>query len=136
MFIQRMNRYLFIFAALADFIFPVMKRLQKKKEVMVTENGNKSYYGTVGKDSIYASYHSKQPKSACRHLSNYGATLMELWTPDKSGKTGNVILGFDSLPGYLQKGNPYFGALVGRYANRISHGVHLPSMAQPVHACM
>ena len=35
---------------------------------------------------------------------------------------GDVILGYDSLAGYLQKSNPYFGALVGRYANRISHG--------------
>ncbi|MEJ7766338.1 MAG: aldose epimerase family protein, partial [Chitinophagaceae bacterium] len=42
--------------------------------------------------------------------------------PDKSGETGDVVLGFDSLSGYLQTGNPYFGALVGRYANRIANG--------------
>jgi aldose 1-epimerase len=41
--------------------------------------------------------------------------------PDKNGKMGNVVLGYDSLAGYLQIGNPYFGCLVGRYANRIAN---------------
>jgi aldose 1-epimerase len=52
---------------------------------------------------------------------NYGGTITDIITPDKSGNKGNVILGFDSLSGYLQKGNPYFGCLVGRYGNRIAN---------------
>jgi len=51
---------------------------------------------------------------------NYGGTVTRIITKDKDGKDGNVILGYDSLNGYLQKGNPYFGCLVGRYANRIA----------------
>ncbi|HEX3024976.1 MAG TPA: aldose epimerase family protein [Chitinophagaceae bacterium] len=53
-------------------------------------------------------------------LINYGGTLTEIITKDKNGKEGNVILRYDSLEGYLQKTNPFFGALVGRYANRIA----------------
>ena len=52
---------------------------------------------------------------------NYGGTVTKIITKDRNGKFGNVILGYDSLSGYLQKGNPYFGCLVGRYANRIAN---------------
>jgi len=53
---------------------------------------------------------------------NYGGTVTKIITKDKDGKDGDVILGYDSLAGYLQKGNPYFGCLVGRYGNRIAKG--------------
>lgn len=52
---------------------------------------------------------------------NYGGTITEILTPDKTGAMGNVTLGFDSLDGYLQKNNPFFGCLVGRFANRIAN---------------
>jgi aldose 1-epimerase len=94
---------------------------EKSKEIVVMENGSKNYYGTIDKDTVYA-YTIKNNRGLKAVISNYGGTLLELWTPDKSGKMGDVILGYDSLAGYLQKSNPYFGALVGRYANRISHG--------------
>lgn len=50
---------------------------------------------------------------------NYGGTVTDIITPDRKGVKGNVTLGFASLEGYL-KGNPFFGCLVGRYANRIA----------------
>jgi aldose 1-epimerase len=50
---------------------------------------------------------------------NYGGTITKLMVPDKDGKMGDVVLGFESFDGYRQKNNPYMGALVGRYANRI-----------------
>lgn len=53
---------------------------------------------------------------------NYGGTVTNILTPDKNKQLGDVVLGFDSLNGYLQKGNPYFGCVVGRYANRINKG--------------
>jgi len=51
----------------------------------------------------------------------YGATLTELDAPDRSGKLDDVVLGFDSLGGYLGK-EPFFGATVGRVGNRIAKG--------------
>jgi aldose 1-epimerase len=51
---------------------------------------------------------------------NYGGTITKLITPDKKGKMGDVVLGFETFSGYTQKNQPYMGALVGRYANRIA----------------
>ncbi|MCX8109617.1 MAG: galactose mutarotase [Verrucomicrobiae bacterium] len=51
----------------------------------------------------------------------YGALLTELHVPDRNGKLGDVVLGFDKLEPYL-KGHPYFGATIGRVANRIAKG--------------
>lgn len=56
------------------------------------------------------------------HITNYGGAITHLIVPDRQGYPGDVALGFDSLGGYLQSDNPYFGCLVGRYANRISKG--------------
>ncbi len=54
-------------------------------------------------------------------IMTYGATLTELVVPDRAGKPANVLLGFDKLEPYLA-GTPYFGATVGRVANRIAKG--------------
>ncbi len=51
----------------------------------------------------------------------YGAILVELDAPDRDGKPGDVVLGFESLDGYLA-GHPFFGATVGRVANRVAGG--------------
>ncbi len=53
---------------------------------------------------------------------NYGGTVTKILTKDKAGNFGDVVLGFDSIDGFTQKGNPFFGALIGRYGNRIAKG--------------
>jgi aldose 1-epimerase len=52
---------------------------------------------------------------------NYGGIITRLSTPDKNGVFEDIVLGYDSLSGYLQA-TPYFGAIVGRYGNRIANG--------------
>jgi aldose 1-epimerase len=52
---------------------------------------------------------------------SYGAIIQAIRVPDRAGHLADVTLGFDSLPGYLTD-SPYFGAVVGRYANRIARG--------------
>jgi aldose 1-epimerase len=58
-------------------------------------------------------------------VTTYGGVITELWTPDRSGVAGNITLGFPSLDGYrgeaFLKSGPYFGALIGRYGNRIGN---------------
>jgi aldose 1-epimerase len=51
----------------------------------------------------------------------YGGIVQSLETPDRAGKLDDVVLGFDDLQGYV-KSSPYFGAIVGRYGNRIAGG--------------
>jgi aldose 1-epimerase len=51
----------------------------------------------------------------------YGGIIISLKAPDRQGKPGDIVLGFDNLDGYL-RGHPYFGAIIGRYGNRIGAG--------------
>ena len=54
-------------------------------------------------------------------VATYGGRITSLLVPDKAGKVDDIVLGFDSLSGYLAE-NPFFGAIVGRYGNRIAKG--------------
>lgn len=54
-------------------------------------------------------------------ITDYGATLVSLKTPDKAGNLGEITLGFDSVEGFVGV-HPYFGATIGRYGNRIAKG--------------
>ncbi|HXG92031.1 MAG TPA: aldose epimerase family protein [Blastocatellia bacterium] len=53
-------------------------------------------------------------------ITNYGGIVVSLRVPDREGRLGDVVLGFDSLGDYL-KSQAYFGAIIGRYSNRISN---------------
>lgn len=54
-------------------------------------------------------------------ITSYGGIIVSLKTPDKNGVMGDVVLGFDNLADYETR-SPYFGAITGRYANRIANG--------------
>jgi aldose 1-epimerase len=54
-------------------------------------------------------------------IMTYGGIIVSLKTPDKNGKFDDIVLGYDDLQSYL-KASPYFGALIGRYGNRIARG--------------
>lgn len=55
-------------------------------------------------------------------ITNYGGIITSWLAPGKNGEKANIVLGFDSLSTYLA-GHPYFGALIGRYGNRIGKGI-------------
>ncbi len=76
-------------------------------------------FGKVG-DSVVHEYVLKNENGMEVRILDYGGTIRSIIVPDKNGDAGDVVLGFDSIEGYLQKGNPYFGCIVGRYANRIA----------------
>jgi aldose 1-epimerase len=54
-------------------------------------------------------------------ITNFGGKVVSLWVPDRAGVLGDVVLGYDSAVQYIG-GNLYFGALIGRYGNRIAQG--------------
>jgi aldose 1-epimerase len=57
-------------------------------------------------------------------IMTYGGIVQQLWAPDRHGHSRNVVLGFATLDDYIKTGNsPYFGALIGRYGNRIAGGM-------------
>lgn len=101
----------------------LMNKKEEKPEVglpytkfSVGEDG----YGEVDGEKI-TQYTLTNPSGMIVKIINYGGTVTDIIVPDKNGKPGNVVLGYDSLAGFLQTGNPYFGCLVGRYANRIAN---------------
>jgi len=55
-------------------------------------------------------------------VTNYGGRVVSLMVPDKSGKMEDVVLGYESIDGYLNAAEQYFGASIGRYGNRIANG--------------
>ncbi len=74
------------------------------------------------KDGIPADlYTLRNSKGAEAKISNYGGLVISLKVPDRTGQLGDVTLGYDNLDGYLKE-TPYFGALIGRYGNRIARG--------------
>lgn len=80
-----------------------------------------SPFGTLPDGTKVEMFTLMNAHGAIAKVITYGATLTELWMPDRAGKMDDVVLGFDSLQGYLGK-HPWFGATVGRVANRIAKG--------------
>ena len=66
-------------------------------------------------------YELKNKDGMTANIITYGAILTELHVPDRDHRFADVVLGFDTLDGYL-KGHPFFGATVGRVANRVARG--------------
>jgi aldose 1-epimerase len=77
-------------------------------------------FGRVGETSVQI-YTLTNVHGIEARIMTYGAALVSLKTPDRAGNLQNILLGFDSLGPYVA-GVPYFGATVGRYANRIAGG--------------
>ena len=81
----------------------------------------KGLFGTTPDGTSIEIYTLVNTKGLKARLMTYGATLVSLEVPDRSGKPGDIVLGYDTLDGYL-KTSPYFGSIVGRYGNRIAKG--------------
>lgn len=78
-------------------------------------------FGTTENGEKVQVYILTNKKGATMRVTNYGGVILSLTMPDKAGKYEDVVLGFDSLAPY-ETTSPYFGALIGRYGNRIAEG--------------
>ena len=83
---------------------------------------SKSSFGKTKAGAAVEAYTLTNANGMAVKIITYGAAIQSLSVPDKAGKLADVALGFDSMKGYQSKGNPYFGCVVGRYANRIAEG--------------
>ncbi len=88
--------------------------VKEKKKMSITKE---SFGQTPDKQTVVL-YTLTNPNGVKAKITSYGAILVSLETPDKNGNIADIILGFDTLDGYLKE-HPYFGVIVGRYANRI-----------------
>jgi aldose 1-epimerase len=80
----------------------------------------KENWGKVDNKDVFL-FTLKNKNGITVKITNYGAIITSILTPDSKGRSGDIVLGYDSLKGYLTT-TPYFGAIVGRYANRIAKG--------------
>ena len=81
----------------------------------------KADFGQTADGKPVQLYTLRNSKGMEATIMTYGGIVTSLKTPDKNGQFGDVVLGYDNLEGYL-KSTPYFGALIGRYGNRIANG--------------
>jgi len=77
-------------------------------------------FGTIADQEIIL-YTLENKNGMIVRLTNFGGIVTSIHLPDRDGKPRDVVLGFDSLHSYIDE-HPYFGCIVGRYANRIAHG--------------
>src|SRR5689334_2986893 len=82
---------------------------------------NKQPFGKTKEGTPVELFTLRNSKGAEARICNYGGLVISLKVPDRDGKLGDVVLGYDNLDGYL-KATPYFGAMIGRYGNRIAKG--------------
>jgi aldose 1-epimerase len=81
----------------------------------------KKFFGKLPDGREVFQYTLANQSGVTVQIINYGATITSLRVPDRNGVISDIVLGYDSLQGYID-GTAYFGAIVGRYGNRIGKG--------------
>jgi aldose 1-epimerase len=78
-------------------------------------------FGTTSEGKAVNVYTLTNDRGVEMRVIDYGGIILSLRVPDREGRLADIVLGYDSLQGYLKE-SPYFGALIGRYGNRIAGG--------------
>jgi aldose 1-epimerase len=99
-------------------LLPMLSHASSGKEQPTVKRDK---YGTTPDGHEVDSYTLSNSHGVEVQVINFGGIITSILVPDSNGKMADVALGFDNLDGYLEN-KPYFGAIVGRYANRIANG--------------
>jgi aldose 1-epimerase len=86
-----------------------------------TSSGQPAAFGTLANGQTAQLFTLRNAHGIELQLTNYGGIITSLKTPDRNGRFADIVLGYDNLADYVRN-SPYFGAIVGRYANRIARG--------------
>ena len=106
----------FVILLLAGMLFSCSK--QPAQPVLID---SQNFSGTVDGKEL-ALFTLKNSNGVVTQITNYGGRVVNLWVPDKDGNFGDVVLGDNSYDEYLNAYTSNFGALIGRYGNRIAKG--------------
>ena len=82
----------------------------------------KEAFGTLTDGTVVDLYTLTNTHNVILKLMTYGGTIVSLIVPDHQGNLADVVLGFERFEHFVNPQNPYFGAIIGRYANRIARG--------------
>jgi len=120
---ETMNRSINLFLILAVGLTMVWSVWGENMSVKGSASVTKQSFGQTPDGQAVDLYTLTNANGMEARIMTYGGILVSLKVPDRSGKLGDVVLGYDNLDGYTKNvGNPFFGALVGRYGNRIANG--------------
>jgi aldose 1-epimerase len=106
---------IFVLAGLAAFLVSCSKPPAPKEEKPLT----KTDFGSDASGRPLHLYTLANRHGLKVSITNYGGAIVSILAPDRQGRTADVVLGFDTAQGYLGQ-HPFFGVIVGRYANRIA----------------
>ena len=116
-----MNHHFLILIFLGLFLTGCQPKKTEAVEEKESPGITQAPFGVLKDGKAVDIYTLKNSNRMTLRISNYGGTIVSWTAPDKNAKFEDIVLGCDSLSGYL-KGTPYFGALIGRYGNRIAKG--------------
>ncbi|MBP4137356.1 aldose epimerase family protein [Flavobacterium geliluteum] len=123
-----LKRYIFRISLLSLAIISIQCKSDKKmdnttisSDKKTTVTIEKSSYGTTSNGEKIESYKLKNQNGMEVDIITFGGIITDLKVPNKEGVSENVVIGFNSLQQY-EKENPFFGALIGRFGNRIAKG--------------
>lgn len=114
-----MKRMFPVFAAVVGSTLGALADAPRESEKKMSVE--KSMFGTTPAGDTVHLYTCTNAQGLRMQVTNYGAIVVSIETPDRNGKLANITLGFPTLDGYLRR-HPYFGSTVGRYCNRIARG--------------
>lgn len=107
-----------IFIAIVASLLLFSCTIPKQEVVMFSES---NFTKTISGKEVKL-FTLKNDNGIVTQITNYGGRVVSLWMPDKEEKFKDIVLGYETIDGYLNSNEIYFGALIGRYGNRIAKG--------------